>query len=60
MAAGQKPEAVLEQLKQEEEAKPEAERDTTLLRNLEDASTLLRLSGNRLEALEALRRRPEG
>ncbi|MEB3167606.1 MAG: hypothetical protein VKK97_02635 [Synechococcaceae cyanobacterium] len=60
VAAGQQPEVVLEQLKREEEAKPEAERDSTLLRNLEDARTLLRLSGNRLEALQALRRRPEG
>jgi hypothetical protein len=51
---------VLDQLKKEEEAKPEPERDNTLLRNLADASTLLRVSGNRIDAMAALRRRPEG
>ncbi|MFM8277241.1 MAG: hypothetical protein ACKN89_09725, partial [Cyanobium sp.] len=60
VAAGQQPEAVLEQLKREEEAKPEAERDSTLLRNLEDARTLLRLSGNRLDVLRPLRQPPGG
>ena len=60
VASGQQPEAVLEQLKREEEAKPEAERDSTLLRNLEDARTLLRLSGNRLDVLRPLRQPPGG
>jgi hypothetical protein len=60
LAAGKKPDEVLDQLKKEEEAKPEPERDNTLLRNLANATTLLRVSGNRVEALEALRRRPEG
>jgi hypothetical protein len=60
VAAGKKPDEVLDQLKKEEEAKPEPERDKALLRNLADASTLLRVSGNRVDALEALRRRPEG
>lgn len=60
VAAGQKPDAVLEQLKTQEEAKPEAERDTTLLRNLEDASTLVRVSGNRLDVLRPLQPPPGG
>jgi hypothetical protein len=60
VAAGQKPEAVLEQLKQQEEEKPEAERDNTLLRNLADASTLLRVSGNRLDVLRPLQPPPGG
>lgn len=60
VAAGKKPDEVLDQLKKEEEDKPEPERDKALLRNLADASTLLRVSGNRVDALEALRRRPEG
>ena len=60
VAAGKKPDEVLDQLKKEEEAKPEPERDKALLRNLANATTLLRVSGNRVETLEALRRRPEG
>lgn len=60
VAAGKRPDEVLDQLKKEEEVKPEPERDKALLRNLANASTLLRVGGNRLEALEALRRRPEG
>ena len=60
VAAGQKPEAVLEQLKQQEEEKPEAERNNTLLRNLEDARTLLRVSGNRLDVLRPLQPPPGG
>jgi hypothetical protein len=60
VAAGKKPDEVLDQLKKEEEAKPEPERDKALLRNLDNASTLLRVSGNRIDALAALRRRPEG
>lgn len=59
VAAGQKPEAVLEQLKQQEEEKPETERDNTLLRNLSNAKTLLRVSGNRLDVLRPLRQ-PRG
>jgi hypothetical protein len=60
VAAGKQADEVLDQLKKQEEAKPEPERDNTLLRNLADASTLLRVSGNRIDALAALRRRPEG
>ena len=60
VAAGKQPNEVLNQLKEEEEAKPERERDNTLLQKLADASTLLRVSGNRIDALAALRRRPEG
>jgi hypothetical protein len=60
VAAGKKPDEVLDQLKKDEEAKPEPERDNALLRNLAHASTLLRVSGNRVEALAALGRRPEG
>lgn len=60
VAAGKQPDEVLDQLKKEEEAKPEPERDNTLLRNLANASTLLRVSGNRIDALAALRRQPEG
>lgn len=60
VAAGQKPEAVLEQLKQQEEEKPENERDNTLLRNLSNAETLLRVSGNRLDVLRPLRQPPGG
>ena len=60
VAAGKQPDEVLDQLKKEEEAKPEPERDNTLLRNLANATTLLRVSGNRIDALAALRRRPEG
>jgi hypothetical protein len=60
VAAGRKPDAVLDQLQKEEEAKPEPERNPELLRNLADAKTLLELSGNRLDALAALRRRVGG
>jgi hypothetical protein len=60
VAAGKQPNEVLDQLKTEEEAKPEPERDKALLRDLANASTLLRVSGNRIDALAALRRRPEG
>ncbi|MFM7547390.1 MAG: hypothetical protein ACKO8I_00655, partial [Cyanobacteriota bacterium] len=60
VAAGKQPDEVLDQLMKEEEAKPEPDRDQTLLRNLADATTLLRVSGNRIDALAALRRRPEG
>ena len=60
VAAGKQPDEVLDQLTKEEEAKPEPERDNTLLRNLANASTLLRVSGNRIDALAALRRQPEG
>lgn len=60
VAAGQKPEAVLEKLKKEEEAKPLEERDNTLMRNLSNAETLLRVSGNRLDVLRPLRRQPGG
>jgi hypothetical protein len=60
VAAGQKPEAVLEQLKQLEEDKPPQDRDNTLLRNLSNAETLLRVSGNRLDVLRPLRRQPGG
>lgn len=60
VAAGKKPDEVLDQLKREEEAKPEPERDKALLRNLANATTLLRVSGNRIDALAALRRQPEG
>ena len=60
VAAGKKPDEVLDQLKNEEEAKPEPERDKALLRNLANATTLLRVSGNRIDALAALRRQPEG
>jgi hypothetical protein len=60
VAAGKQPDEVLDQLKKEEEAKPEPERDKALLLNLANATTLLRVSGNRVETLEALRRRPEG
>jgi len=60
VAAGKQPDAVLDQLKKDEEAKPEPERDKALLRNLANATTLLRVSGNRIDALAALRRRPEG
>jgi hypothetical protein len=60
VAAGQKPDAVLEQLKKQEEAKPVEERDNTLLRNLNNAETLLRVSGNRLDVLRPLRRQPGG
>ena len=59
VAAGQKPEAVLEHLKKQEEAKPVAERDNTLLSNLTNAETLLRVSGNRLDVLRPLRQ-PRG
>lgn len=60
VAAGKQPDEVLDQLKKEEEAKPEQERDKALLRNLANATTLLRVSGNRIDALAALRRQPEG
>lgn len=60
VAAGKQPDEVLDQLTKEEEAKPEPERDNTLLRNLANATTLLRVSGNRIDALAALRRQPEG
>jgi hypothetical protein len=60
VAAGKQPDEVLDQLKNEEEAKPEPERDKALLRNLANATTLLRVSGNRIDALAALRRQPEG
>jgi len=60
VAAGKQPDEVLDQLKKEEEAKPEPERDKALLRNLANATTLLRVSGNRIDALAALRRQPEG
>lgn len=60
VAAGKQPDEVLDQLKKEEEAKPEPDRDKTLLRNLANATTLLRVSGNRIDALAALRRQPEG
>ena len=57
--AGQKPDAVLQQLKKQEKAKPEPERDDTLLLNLTNAETLLRVSGNRLDVLRSLRQ-PRG
>jgi len=60
VAAGQKPDAVLEKLKKLEEDKPPQERDNTLLRNLSNAETLLRVSGNRLDVLRPLRRQPGG
>ena len=60
VAAGKKPDEVLDQLTKEEEAKPEPERDKALLLNLANATTLLRVSGNRIDALATLRRRPEG
>ena len=60
MAAGGKPEEVLEQLRKDEQAKPEPDRNPELLRNLADARTLLELSNNRLDALAPLRRRLEG
>jgi hypothetical protein len=60
VAAGRKPAEVVDQLCQEEEAKPERDRNPELLRHLADARTLVELSGNRLDALAALRRRPEG
>jgi hypothetical protein len=60
VAEGSKPDEVLNDLRKQEEAKPEAERDNTLLRNLSNAETLLRVSGNRLDVLRPLRRQPGG
>jgi hypothetical protein len=60
LAAGEQPAEALNRLKAEEEAKPVQDRDTELLRKLGNAETLLRVSGNRIDALAALRRQPEG
>jgi hypothetical protein len=60
VAAGEQPAEALTRLKDEEEAKPEQVRNAELLRKLGNAETLLRVSGNRIDALAALRRQPGG
>lgn len=58
VAAGEQPAEVLSRLRAEERRKPQP--DPELLRKLGNAATLLRVSGNQIDGLAALRRQPGG
>jgi hypothetical protein len=56
VSSGEQPAEVLDRLRAEEEAKPQP--DARRLQAIGHATSLLRVSGNRIEALSALRRQP--
>jgi hypothetical protein len=58
LTAGERPADVLQRLKAEEEARPQP--DAQRLELIRHTATLLRVSGNRIEALMPSRRQPGG